>query len=124
MAEEERSRAERKAQDLRQDRLQLERLVPLLFVSAPFTLCYTKELGGCDLQAPSGLRVGQSGAGEAEGQTPGAGGEILQVPGGAGQSLHPRARAAAAGGCSRNQEVYTAFRRGAERDRESLPVKT
>lgn len=39
MAEDERSRAERKAQELRHDRLQLERC--LTFCSSKFTSCYS-----------------------------------------------------------------------------------
>ena len=51
----------------------------------------------CDLQAASGLGVGQSRAGQAEGQAPGAGGEVLQGPGGTGRGLHPWERTAEAG---------------------------
>lgn len=51
----------------------------------------------CDLQAASGLGVSQSRAGQAEGQAPGAGGEVLQVPGGTGHGLHPWERTAEAG---------------------------
>lgn len=43
----------------------------------------------CDLKAASRLRVGQSRAGQAERQTPGASCEVLQSPGGARQGLHP-----------------------------------
>jgi len=50
-----------------------------------------------DLKAASGLGVGQSRAGQAERQTPGAGGEVLQGPGGAGQGLHPGERTTEAG---------------------------
>lgn len=55
----------------------------------------------CDLKAASGLGVGQPGAGKTEGQTPGAGCEVLQGPGGARQGLHPRARTTEAGGLVR-----------------------
>lgn len=53
------------------------------------------------LKAASGLGVSQSGAGEAERPTPGAGCEVLQGPGGAKQVLYPRERTSEAGGSIR-----------------------
>lgn len=49
------------------------------------------------LKAASGLRDGEPGAGEAQGQTPGAGREVLQGLGGAKQSLGAREGTAEAG---------------------------
>lgn len=53
------------------------------------------------LKAASGLGVSQSGAGEAERPTPGAGCEVLQGLGGAKQGLLPREGTSEAGGSIR-----------------------
>lgn len=57
------------------------------------------------LKAAAGLGVCQQGAGEAEGQTPGPGGEVLQSAGGAAQSHDPREGTAHAGESVRTAEV-------------------
>lgn len=57
------------------------------------------------LKAATGLGVCQQGAGKAEGQTPGPGGEVLQSSGGAAQSLDPREGTAHPGESDRTAQV-------------------
>ena len=57
----------------------------------------------CGVKVASGLGVSQSRAGEAEGPAPGAGSEVLQSSGGAGQGLEPRERTAGAGESGRSK---------------------